>query len=105
MPGGVLGTSYPAPLRTCLEGLAASAPAATAQRYGLPLPPAQLLQRRAADLLAMGFERAAAGAAPEPAPCYVYAPQPPCCDLSYDAAAGHVRCGTCWRPALEERKA
>lgn len=112
VPHGRLGISYPPAVRTCLAGLAASSPAEIAQRYGLPRPPtskpgespSELLRRRASELLTLGFEGTLVGGFPEPARCYVYESQPPCCDQVYDKEAGGVRCATCWAPVLEAKK-
>ncbi|GFR41959.1 hypothetical protein Agub_g2756 [Astrephomene gubernaculifera] len=104
VPGGTLGTSYPPGLAACMRDLAAHKVPDIMARYGFTSrKPAEILKRRARDMLSLGFEAALASSPPRSAPRYVYQQQPPCCGLVRDLA-GKPRCATCWKPVLEAQK-
>ncbi len=105
MPNGKIKTQYSPPMRTCLEGLAASSVEDIVTRYGFATAkPAEILRQRAADMLRMGFERALLKSPPHSSDSFIYQRQPKCCRLKWLPGQQRHTCAKCWGPILEDRK-
>ncbi|KAG2488690.1 hypothetical protein HYH03_012691 [Edaphochlamys debaryana] len=105
VPEGRIGRAYPEGLAACMRQLASHPVLDIMEHYGFTTrKPAEILKRRARDMLRLGFEGALVESPPRSSPRLSYQHQPPCCDVTLNPNGYTYRCNECWRPILEAQK-
>ncbi|KDD72470.1 hypothetical protein H632_c3302p0 [Helicosporidium sp. ATCC 50920] len=98
VPGGKMGTNFPAGMADTIRWLGAATPGDIEQKYGFPFKYASVLQLRASSLVNLGFEEAIKSGAPINPPALRHDALEPCCNIV--ATAGASFCGDRYEPML-----